>query len=664
MSERGSSLQYHRSEGSSSRSISEMSVDSDYIPEFSLGMRPETKQLYRPDDRSTWDEWNPGNIRANAEAGSFAQECALIVRREPHPSNNNQAALHSITVQSPLIKKVLEGTFEGFEGLNTQLKQLTFKAPFHPFYYRWHRFEKLRQDQQDQDTKNHLDLLYAILSKEILPHIEVMEDLTKNKVISFDYLWTIFSPEMEVYTKIDGHDRIVLLRDSRYGANMSGEYFSLECRYIDCDGSRFGYVETSLEINSFDGVKKLVGLDAFPSHLHPDVEGLVGRLHARGNNLEQLNGFHHMSYSGFYTARSSRQVRKRHVESGRIIIDPHTFNIYGMPGPNLELIESDAPTDSADDKLFGGIYNVIYKATSQAFHEYGNVLKKFEKHRKGTKTLSSKQRLLCTPVVRGYCLTSKSWAEFDIENVGPVRWSENAFARLVLPHGYKDIIRAFVQEQLSRDDGFDDIISGKGLGFIMLLSGDPGVGKTLTAESVAEEMHQPLYSMSAGELGETAAEVEDSLELVLELTSKWNAILLLDECDMFLETRTTADIRRNRLISIFLKKLEYYRGVMFLTSNRISDFDPAFESRIHLTVHYPALDTDSRLHIWKTFVRMGNSDSRLSDKDLATLAENEINGRQIKNIIKTGRLLSKQQKVPLGMEHVEMVLKVKRGDFR
>jgi hypothetical protein len=55
-----------------------------------------------------------------------------------------------------------------------------------------------------------------------------------------------------------------------------------------------------------------------------------------------------------------------------------------------------------------------------------------------------------------------SLAEFDVENVCPIRWSENAFARLVLPHGYKDIIRAFVQEQLSRDDGFEDIISGKG----------------------------------------------------------------------------------------------------------------------------------------------------------------------------------------------------------
>jgi DNA polymerase III delta prime subunit len=107
-----------------------------------------------------------------------------------------------------------------------------------------------------------------------------------------------------------------------------------------------------------------------------------------------------------------------------------------------------------------------------------------------------------------------------------------------------------------------------GLGFIMLLSGEPGVGKTLTAESgtltrsdhplslcltkrllVAEEMRQPLYFMNASELGETATEVEESLGQVLELASKWNAILLLDECDMFLEARSNTDIRRNRLVS-------------------------------------------------------------------------------------------------------------------
>ncbi|CAG8976260.1 hypothetical protein HYALB_00009435 [Hymenoscyphus albidus] len=389
----------------------------------------ESLKLYRADDRSIWDTWTPAKNRADdVEAESYSQECALIVRREPHPSNTNQAALHSITIQSPLIKKILDVTFEGFEGLNTQLKQLTFKAPFHPFYYRCHRFEKLRRDEKDEETKSHVDLLYDTLSKEICPHIEVMEDYTKNGVISFEYLWILFAPGMELYAMIDGHDRIILLRDSRYGASMSGEYFSLECKYIECDGSTFGYVDTSIEINSFHGVKKLVDLDAIPSHLRPDISNLIGRLYKRGNKLESLNGFHHMSYSGFYTARSSRQVRKRYVEKGRIVIDANNLGIYAMPGPNLEALE--CISLSIDDD------NMIYKATSRENEIYQNVLKDYE---------------------------NKKTAEFDVENVHLVRWSENAFSRLVLPHGYKDIIHAFVQEQLSRDDEFDDIITGKGI---------------------------------------------------------------------------------------------------------------------------------------------------------------------------------------------------------
>lgn len=98
---------------------------------------------------------------------------------------------------------------------------------------------------------------------------------------------------------------------------------------------------------------------------------------------------------------------------------------------------------------------------------------------------------------------------------------------------------------------------------------------------------------------------------------------------------------------------------MFLTSNRVHDFDAAFESRIHLTIPYPPLDTQSRLQIWRTFAQMGDIETRLSERDLQHLAKIAVNGRQIKNIIKTAHLLSKQEKAPLGMNHVEMVLKVK-----
>ena len=70
------------------------------------------------------------------------------------------------------------------------------------------------------------------------------------------------------------------------------------------------------------------------------------------------------------------------MESSRIIIDPHTFNIYGTPGPSLGSIKTDSHADSADDEILVGTHNVIYRATSHAFREYQNALEKHEKRRK------------------------------------------------------------------------------------------------------------------------------------------------------------------------------------------------------------------------------------------------------------------------------------------
>jgi AAA+ superfamily predicted ATPase len=75
------------------------------------------------------------------------------------------------------------------------------------------------------------------------------------------------------------------------------------------------------------------------------------------------------------------------------------------------------------------------------------------------------------------------------------------------------------------------------------------LGSLIKGLSVAEEMRQPLYMVNASELGETVTEVEESLGRVLELANKWNAILLLDECDLYLEARSIADIRRSHLVS-------------------------------------------------------------------------------------------------------------------
>lgn len=52
---------------------------------------------------------------------------------------------------------------------------------------------------------------------------------------------------------------------------------------------------------------------------------------------------------------------------------------------------------------------------------------------------------------------------------------------------------------------------------------------------------------------------------------------------------------------MFLRCIEYYRGVLFLTTNRVGHFDDAFMSRIHVIIHYKNLEEDERKQIWTQF---------------------------------------------------------------
>lgn len=262
-------------------------------------------------------------------------------------------------------------------------------------------------------------------------------------------------------------------------------------------------------------------------------------------------------------------------------------------------------------------------------------------------------------MVRGYALKSKQWLSFFVDVVNEIEFNSSAFANLVLPADQKELILAFAMSQVKFKDDFDDVISGKGKGIIMLLSGGPGIGKTLTAESVAETMKVPLYMMSAGDLGIRSHEVEINITNILEMVAKWNAVLLLDECDVFLEARSKHDLERNKIVSIFLRTLEYYEGILFLTTNRVEDMDPAFQSRIHISMEYPGLDKEARKQVWQNFLKRG-IENELSEKEVGMLAEVDINGRQIKNVLKTGQLLARHKGVKLRYEHLRTVLNVER----
>lgn len=197
-------------------------------------------------------------------------------------------------------------------------------------------------------------------------------------------------------------------------------------------------------------------------------------------------------------------------------------------------------------------------------------------------------------------------------------------------------------------------------------------------------MQAPLYKLDLGqvedddELDRSGSHgAEGKIRTAFQLASRWKAVLLLDECDMYLEKRSAADLKRNRIVTRrscplsyllileltrlagFLQELEYYPSLLFLTTNREKLLDPAIYSRIHLTINYPSLDSASRHQIWSSF--LDRESSSVSADELKILADLEMNGRRIRNIVKTARIMAKQQNRAICFKDITAVMRITEG---
>jgi len=244
---------------------------------------------------------------------------------------------------------------------------------------------------------------------------------------------------------------------------------------------------------------------------------------------------------------------------------------------------------------------------------------------------------LCTSVIPIFSFHDKQFYTASVCNISDVVFNDRMFSQLVLPAAQKELVRVLVENH-SKGAEFDDFVEGKGKGLVSVLHGPPGVGKTMTAEAVAEFTRRPLYIVTSGELGASPGAMETELQRVLDLAKTFRAVLLLDEADVLLEQRSTHGLVRNALVSIFLRQLEYYQGILFLTTNRVATFDEAFHSRIHISLHYRSLTPAARETVWRNFG--ATMDVALTDADYYALAENPLNGHQIKNVFRTAQALA------------------------
>ncbi|KAF4156471.1 hypothetical protein CNMCM6069_006745 [Aspergillus lentulus] len=105
------------------------------------------------------------------------------------------------------------------------------------------------------------------------------------------------------------------------------------------------------------------------------------------------------------------------------------------------------------------------------------------------------------------------------------------------------------------------------------------------------------------DIGTVETPVEGELLKWFNLAEAWNAVLLVDEADIFFERRQDRDLARNGWVSAFLRRMEYFKGLLFLTTNRVGQIEDAFISRVHIAIGYPSLGEEARRKAWNGFFR-------------------------------------------------------------
>lgn len=250
------------------------------------------------------------------------------------------------------------------------------------------------------------------------------------------------------------------------------------------------------------------------------------------------------------------------------------------------------------------------------------------------------------PILQVFDLAIHETYTIHVDHLAPHVFDMSLRDKLVLPPAHRDLL-----DVLTSDISVftQDFIEGKSAGNIILCKGLPGVGKTLTAEVYAEITEKPLYSIQAGILGTTAAKISESLKEVFQRAKRWDCVLLIDEADVFVMRRGD-NIETNAVVSEFLRALEYFDGLLIMTTNRPDDIDEAILSRCAAIISYEAPSPFAAAEIWRRLSESFGTPLAPALVDELVAAFPEITGRDIKMLLRLSLRVAASRSVALDIE--------------
>ncbi|KAI0874099.1 hypothetical protein GGS24DRAFT_501119 [Hypoxylon argillaceum] len=537
----------------------------------------------------------------------------------------------------------------------------------------------------DEDLLLDLKLLINFMDEDLKPVFDLRRKIKDGTAASIEYedLWHLFqcgdivlvasnrSHAYRVLNFTGGRDILIDRIERAQAPPPVLDGFTFDCLSIKFDGSDYIPLLEKFSIRPFSGSRPITSLPVYPLRFDKDYESLKRDLTAQGRNYLDLT----------IPPQSHRHLLGRtldvppHDVDSQVMIDT-SMALSRVPEWRLEsstvnreqltkgdMRETYIMPHSHQDKFSEGARGGDFAFKDHLIDDLiVNHFMQQSQHmltRRKAADLEEEDLMLLPHDLYGFILRNRQWVTLRIADLSKVDFP-NSFKDLMLPERHKSSIQALVQvhENTAPRTGNAaptvgssiDLVKGKGAGLILLLHGEPGVGKTSTAECVADHTKRPLFPITCGDIGETATEVEQNLHYNFRMAHKWGCVLLLDEADVFLAKRNKTDLRRNAVTSVFLRSLEYYAGILFLTTNRVGSIDPAFKSRIHMSLFYPKFDLEATLKLYSTYIertreqqdQLESNTFKIKDKEILKFARRHFrqnekeglgtwNGRQIRN---------------------------------
>ncbi|KAF8859027.1 P-loop containing nucleoside triphosphate hydrolase protein [Acephala macrosclerotiorum] len=589
-----------------------------------------------------------------------------------------------VRIHSPHILSVLGKLILYYPGVDLQDKEMRIAYPYEVLFRYWDDFQKIVTafDQKEES----ITITNAETGSEIVitcdqvtyDHLKVLlsSGPVEKSTAQFTHLRNSSTTKAVQLVTVCGCSSNRERSFSRKsGSSEAGPHpldkwrlFLWNLAYNDQKLKRQSHI---VDINRYNGEKKISDLSVFPTRFMEDQD------EAKKELIKRVDRY----------ANIDNQYR------GDIIVDHRNYkpgmqDDYALESLNLS---GEEPKDTRGEPLFSKFNDMKCSPDNP---------------------LEQAQYLLLPGYVLGFALGKKEWE---------IAAEPNPMEYLIIDEDNRDLVLAAAGPPREgtaikpwTTEWSADFVEGKGRGKVVLLHGSPGTGKTMTAECTAKYTKRPLISLSAAELGTAEFLMEERLIKWLDRATMWGAIVLIDEAEVYLEQRQSKDLARNALVTAFLRTMEYFPGLLFLTTNGIGLFDEAIMSRIHLSIRYKKPTDDQRREIWNglfdklardqrnekqareeqgaqerehpkgnplekdpkphnSFIRIEESAQRLALGSVDSRYQKlKLNGREIKNILSTAIRVARHdvymkmhdkskplEEVVVTAKHMEIVLKNK-----